>query len=344
MSAKILGEAEFGPEFGLRPNTPIKRWIINFIFNEGGLGDFVNYTAATVWVARNSPWVEGRLFVPKYLVPLLKDIHEEFGHWEVIPSELASERLEEGTSIIGPGIIVGGRNISPQYLNCMGAHPIDVAYSYYAHSSPAPPDLKLPMLDYPAQRLLPSVKRLRGQYAVIPTGAVSPARQVYGRHINPLIDHLRSRDITPVFLGKSSLMSNGQITTQFADDIDYSKGLDLRDQTGIKDAATIMQHALVTVGLDCGLLHLAALMKNSRLVFGYNVTSVAHREPRRDHGRHVNIHLTKQDLACAECQSTLKNIAVHKFDHCLYGDNKCVDLLFANGASRWIRAVDEVLK
>jgi ADP-heptose:LPS heptosyltransferase len=229
-----------------------------------------------------------------------------------------------------------------QLLTCMGAHPIDVAYGYFAGSAPAPDDCVLPILDYPIENLPEELKGKK--YAVIPVGNTAPARRTTGKHLNPIIRHLNSKGILPVFLGKTDLLCDGKASTTFAEDIDYKAGLDLRDKTDVKQAACIMQHAQVTVGLDCGLLHLAALMQDSKIIFGYNITSVEHRAPRRNHGTCINLSVSESELICIGCQSKLKNVPLHKFSHCLYEDNKCIDFLFKNNSERWTEAIDRIVQ
>lgn len=329
----------YGLREGMRSGTQVKRWVINFCFNQGGMGDFVNYSAATVFVARTQPWVEGRLFVPRYLKELMEHIHNDFENFEVFASEDASKFLEHGTSIICPELVLGGKKSDPQFLSCLGAHPFDVGFAYYSNVSPPPATEKLPVLDLARRaEIPPGVK-----YAVVTTGNQSPARRVTGKHLNPVIDHLKERDILPVFLGKSDLLMDGKTTTTFPDDIKWSAGLDLRDKTTVLAAAAIMQHAEMTLGLDNGLLHLAALMKDSKIIFGYNITTVAHREPRRDHGITMNLAVTEKDIACAQCQSKWRNFPEHKFDRCFYGDNACVNHLFRDDAIRWKDAIDMMI-
>ena len=341
MAIKALSPRSYGPEVGLRPNTKLNRWQVHFIFNSGGMGDFINYTAATTWLAKNAPWCEPNLFVPAYILPLMRYIHRDT-HWNVFPGEEFRAHFSDGDRIIGPDVLIRGNNVSPQFLTCTGAHPIDVGFAYYAGMTPAPVDGLLPTLNYKPSGL---PRELKGKaYVVIPTGNVHEVRATGGRHINPIIDHLKCRGILPVFLGKNDLLGNGIRTTRFPDDVNYGDGLDLRNKTTVLEAACILQHAVCTVGLDCGLLHLSALMKDSKLIFGYNITSVAHREPRRNHGCHINIALTEEDLKCSGCQSKIRMITGHQFDKCIYGDNLCVDLLFKNNSARWTAAIDQFLE
>jgi hypothetical protein len=339
---ETTGVQAAGPELGFRPGSEVPRYPVAYVMNDGGMGDFVNYAAATRWVAEQCPWIDGQLFVNNYLVPLMRDLHEEFTHWKVWPSEKIQDHLKDGVSLVGPSLRVDGRSVNPQLLTVLHAHPIDVAFGYFAGSTPAPEGVEMPRLNYERNKLLPKIKQLKGPYAVFTTGATTQSRTVLGRHLNPVIDYARSLGITPVFIGKTNFVGNGQNSVSFPGDIDYSVGLDMRNQTSVKDAACIMQHAAFTAGLDNGNLHLAALMQDSRVIFGYNITTVEHRAPRRTHGRTINLSVSKQELPCTGCQSRWHQFHTHQFDKCFYKDVKCVDLLFET--SKWTNAIDEILK
>lgn len=344
LSQQIVGQIKVGPEFGFRPKTKVNEWKVKLVMNSGGMGDFLNYSAATLWLAKNCPWVKAQLFAPQYICEVMRDIHKGFKQIKVTPSEHFNNYFKSGDHLIGANILIMGRNISPQFYNATGGHLMDVGFAYYC-SMTTPEGEVLPTLDYPMVSLDERFSMLDGlKYVVIPTGNVHQARAVHGKHVNPLIDAVLDRGLTPVFLGKRDMAGTGKSLTKFPDDIAYEKGIDLRDQTTVKEAATILQHAQATVGLDCGLLHLAAMMKGSRLVFGYNITTVEHREPRRNHGRHENVFLTTDELQCSACQSRYRQMAGHWFDKCLYGDSKCVDMLYDNGAERFVAALDRVLE
>lgn len=341
---ETIGEMPAGPALGFREGTTLKRYPVAYVFNDGGMGDYVNYAAATRWIAKNCPWIDGYLFLPNYLVPLMRDIHREFKHWQVWPAERIEQHLIEGISLVGPGLNVNGKSINPQLLTVVHAHPVDVGFSYFAGGAPAPEGVEMPILDYARERLLPKVKQIRGPYAVFTTGGTTQTRTLKGRHINPLIEYTKSLGITPVFIGKENHVGDGRNTVKFAGDINFDIGLDLRNATAVKDAAAIMQHAEFTLGLDNGNLHLAALMKDSRVIFGYNITSVAHRVPRRTHGRTINMSVPPEELSCSGCQSKWHQMHTQQFDKCFYGDVKCIDLLFKNDGEAWKRAIDEIIK
>lgn len=347
-----------GPELGYWPDTPLDSLVINFIFSDEGLGGFATWTAVTTWIARNCPQVYGRIFCLKPLVPLFQDIHAEFPDWEIYDVKNDHHRLENGTRMYGSCYQMGVNKADRQLLNPLGTHPIDVASGFFLGTAPAPPDAILPILDYPESRLHPKVKALgRYKYVVFPGGGTTPIRTLGGAELNPIIAHVKSLGLTPVFLGhKDGLGNKGNAT--LPTDIDTTDGLDLRHQTSIKEAAIIMQHAACTVGIDGGLLHIAALMKDSRVVFGYNITTVENRVPRRTHGRDYAVYIPiSPELPCSGCQTRWKHMTTHHFSHCYYEKGqggwleahperarKCMTMLFENGSERWIKAIDEVIK
>lgn len=332
-------------EHGFRDGTLTDIVKMNYVFNDEGMGGYINYAGVTTWLAKHQPFIHGRIWVEQFLVPLMRDIHAPFPNWRVHPSNEFQRLVEHGTPTIGPMLSIGGRPAKREFLTALGTHPFDVGFGYYASTCPAPSDAKLPVLDYPANRLPVKIKKaLDPGYVVFTSGGTTPIRTMRGEHLNPLVKYVKALGLVPVFLGKKDILGDGKVTTTYIDTTEYDAGIDMRDQTTVKDAACIMQHAKATVGIDGGLLHLAALMQDSRIVFGYNITSVEHRAPRRDHGKTVNVALTREELACTGCQSAWKNMFNHFYDKCFYKDEKCLELLFANDSEKFKRAIDEVLK
>lgn len=342
MFRTLMDPGVYGKEFGFRPNTKTSRFLVNFAFNEGGLGDYLNYAAATIWIAKNCPWVEGQIFVSEYLVPFMKLIHKDFPGWTIQPGEKAGDFLDPQTPIVGPELKMNGQNVNPQLVNATGSHLTDLGFAYYAGMMPAPKGAMLPKVNIPVSYLPEKIKKLEGKYIVIPSGTMVPSRYLTGKHLNPLIQHVKDLGMTPVLLGKTQVSDT--IAAHFADDIDYKAGLDLRDQTSIMEAAVIMQHAVATIGLDCGLLHLAACMDNSKVVFGYSLTAPEKRKPRRDWGKIVDVYLNSDELACSGCQDKWKVFIPHTFHLCYYKDNLCIDMLFENEGERFKKALTQLLE
>lgn len=322
-----------GEKEGFRDGTRMHQYVVNFAFNEGGLGDYINYSAALIWVHQNCPWIVGRLVVVRSFLPLFEHIFKVYGmDWELIPGEEAGELIRDRTPLIGPEINMNGTNVNPQLLNPIGAHLIDLGFAYYTNQCPAPKGITLPYLDFKDAKLPHKVRHMHGKYVVITTGAMTPSRFISGAHINPLLDYIIASGFTPVFLGKKQ--SGGQLKAVFADDIEYQKGLDLRDQTDLLTAAAIMAQSIAVVGIDNGLLHLAACT-DANVLFGYSIAGRDQREPRRSWGRTFNLALTSDDLSCANCQSHMKIMLSHTFHKCFYNDNKCIDILFIDKVEDW---------
>jgi len=69
---------------------------------------------------------------------------------------------------------------------------------------------------------------------------------------NQMCDHSNSKNITPVFLGKTS-MDKRDIKVD--ERMDFSKGVNFIDKTSLMDAAFIMKNSEMVIGVDNGLLH-----------------------------------------------------------------------------------------
>ena len=329
---------EYGPEFGFRPSTPLHPAPIFFLLNAGGMGDYINYAAALKWIAERAPWVHGTVFISPFLIEFLEYIFKPYPHWKIRSGDHI--KLESDICFMGPEIQMPTHLANHQLLNATGAHLMDLGFAYYANMNTAPADWTLPFAEFPENKVHAELRGQTGKYVVITPGAVTVARYVTGEHLNPIIRHVKSLGLLPVFLGKDEVSKF--VKPMFADDIAFDEGLDLRNKTTVCQAAAIMERAACVLGLDNGLLHLAACTK-ANVIFGYNITSVKHREPRRRWGRLINISLTDEELACSGCQSKMKLLVNHTFHRCLYSDSKCIDLLFADGAKRWCDAIDEML-
>lgn len=328
----------YGPGHFLREGTKLRHSTIKFLLNAGGMGDYVNYSAALLWAAQNLPWIHGQVYVSSFFCEFLEVILRDYPQWSV--HDGASIRIESDDCFIGPEIIMGDQNITRQLANATGAHLMDLGFQYYVNMQAAPPEVMLPRLPATLPYIDGAGAGLRpGKYVVFTPGAVVPSRATTGKHLNPLIDFCREHGLTPVFLGKDGFAQGMKVG--FADDINYSKGIDLRGKTTTLQAAAIMEHSFCVLGLDNGLLHLAATT-NASLLFGYNITTVEQRIPRRDWGRTFNLALSPQELACVGCQTHGKLILNHTYHQCLYGDTLCIDKLFASG--RYEGAILELLK
>ena len=115
-----------------------------------------------------------------------------------------------------------------------------------------------------------------------------------------------------------------------------------RDKTEIFQAAALIHKAKMIIGHDNGLLHLAGCT-DTPIVFGYNIASPEHREPRRKVGKVFNVVVTPEELVCSFCQSRTNFVIGYNFQQCFYGDLKCIDMLFEDNGARWKRQIDLAL-
>jgi hypothetical protein len=325
-----------GPDQGYREGTVIPAFPMNFTLADGGMGDYICWMAGLLWVADNCPFVEGRIFAPAFFIEFVRHAFRKHDRWKVFLAEKIHEHYEDNSLILGPGL-----NGHMQLLNAVGTHLLDLGFAYFCNMSPPPgPDYyHYPEFNFPATTI--PKKLTPGKYVCLTPGGTTVTRRVPGEAWNPIIDYCLSRDLTPVFLGKNSMTK--EHVAIFPGGTHYEKGLDLRDQTTTLEAAAIMQHAAATLGLDNGLLHLAACVP-SNIVFGYNIAAPSQRRPvRRLPGKIIDVLLTKEELSCIHCQTNMKQQNLINFRNCFYGDTKCLDLLFANGSKRWIDALNEIL-
>lgn len=335
---------DFYPEWGFRPRTPMYKMRMNFIFLNGGMGDYVAWAQAVRWLASEATWIVGTAVVPDYFVELMQHWLKPFPAWGVTTySTLRDLPKADETPFRGP------MALQSESLNATGAHLFTCGWVYFTNKEKAPPgwDHYAPLeQDFLNGVELPTeVAGLqKGRYAVITTGVTTNSRRVPGSAWNPIIDHVRSKGLTPVFLGKGTVVTGNpkNIHTEWSDEVNYGLGVDLRDKTTLMQAAAIMSRAAVVIGHDNGLLHLAGCT-GAPIVFGYNLASPEHREPLRKAGRTYNVTLTYAELACNHCQSRLNFMIGYNFRECFYKDLKCIDMLFENDGARWKTQIDRAL-
>lgn len=331
---------EYGPKNHWRPGTMIKPAPMHFFLNAGGLGDFICYTSAVLWIAEHIPWIHGRLYCGKYLMPMQELLFGRFPKWEI--RDGAKVPLDLSEAFTGPELVLNGQNVSHQLCNATGSNLVDLGFQYYANMQAAPPEVTYPHLPkFRPRDVHFLVRPYIGRYVVLTPGAVTPARTTTGKHLNGLARWLVSQGLVPVWLGKDNFAD--EVNSKFADDIDWSVGIDLRNQTDILQAAAIMEHALCVLGLDNGLLHLASCTE-ATVLFAYNIATVEHRRPRRTWGRLFDITVSPEELPCIGCQTHGKLMINHTYHKCYYGDTRCIDLLFEDDGWRFRTVIKQILE
>lgn len=320
-----------------RAGTEASRIPVRYIFSGGGLGDYICWIPALQWIAEQCPQVFGRIYAPAFFFEIAQHFFSGYEGWRTF---LIDEVNKETKSIaVGPDAF--GR---VQMVNALGSHLLDLGFAYYANLSPVPPAYnRYPDLTgLPDEGLPPALRDKQGKYVVFTLGGTTSSRTVPGALWNPLLAWVREQGLTPVLLGKEHLSPTHR--AHFPEGTDLTGVIDLREKTSLLEAACIMDRAAAVLGLDNGLLHLAACT-NARLLFAYNIVIPEHRSPRRSgRGRTVELSLTPEELRCSGCQSRMKALYTHDFKTCLYRDNLCIEMLFENGAARWKSALSALLE
>lgn len=319
-----------------RPNTITNLRRANFLLSKGGMGDFINYLSAIIWILKNTPQLILHIYTHKYFMSFVAFVLDDFNDkFEVKDIKDFQNR---------------DRKFYPTYdcpvypVNGTGAHLIDLGFQYFANLSPPPADGNyLPYPNYSpidiCQFNLPKKFAVLTPGASIHPGATTPLRSMPGSLLNTLSDHLNSIGVTPVYLGVTRVGEGRPIL--YGKDYDFSKGLNLINQTSIVEAAAIMYNAEMVIGIDNGLLHLAATT-DTPIIFGYTVASPQHRQPRRAKGLTINVYPDVRELGCTFCQSQIRFL--YTWDsarNCLYNDLKCLEIMARPKV--WIESINKIL-
>lgn len=295
-----------------RPGSKVDSYrTVNFVIHEGGIGDYIGYLSAIFYIASNHPQVIGHVYCPDHFKEIAENVLSSFIHWRVLSFTSLTEETIKKYPTYGP---------YNRPINITGAHMVDLGFMYYLNINPPPKDWNYyPKLNLEDLGFLP---RKDTPYAVLTPGATTENRTMPVRTMNEIAEYCEILGLTPVWLGKKKV-GKREIKYQ---DYDYHRGIDLRDQTTLIEAAQVIKQSKFIVGLDNGLLHLAA-MTETPIIFGYNIASPEHRMPRRKIGDIYNIYPDEEKLTCTFCQSKMRMMFNHNFNNCMYNDNRCLDYL-----------------
>jgi hypothetical protein len=147
-------------------------------------------------------------------------------------------------------------------------------------------------------------------------------RMWYAKDILDLAAWIRSKGLTPVFVGKTNMDLNLEKTslipkTSLPDDVS-EYGVDLRNKTTIVELASIMALAKAVCGVDSGPIHLAGTT-DVPIICGYPTVAAEHRIPVRKKGKTFAI---TPRIECANCESHWRT-SYHNFENCYFGHADC---------------------
>lgn len=312
---------------GFRRDDSLSPIRVNFLFSEGGLGDYICWTPALLYYKEHYPWVRGDVFVPEYFRELA-DLWLADSYWKIY------DRLEITKHKRFQGNLLYGMRGNP--VNALGEHLYDLGFYYMMNS-------KVP---FGHTRRLPEIKGnerditkfgLPNDYVVVTTGATQKTRELPASTINRVIAGIRARNLTPVFVGKKEMTPTHK--AEFQHDINWSAGIDLREKTSVLEVACVLANARAVLGLDNGLLHLASC-SSVPVIFGFTNVDPALRVPYRAEGRVTRYVLPSRSLECRFCTTYMRGIVGHRSGECRYNDLQCVKELTAE---KFLTELDNVL-
>lgn len=299
---------------------------VNFVIGNGGIGDYICYLSALEWIAKNHPQVLGRIYCGGFFMPIPENVFKKYPKWRVIERGKLTEELIKSRPTFAP---------HQEYPDRLGMHSVDLGFVYYADMNPPPADGNFyPKLDFTEMDLgAPS-----SPYAVMTPYSTGATRTMDPQAFNGIKDFLIRKGITPLFIGKKDVTDKRSVDLH--PDYDFSGGIDMRNQTTLLSAAGLMSRAKVVVGLDNGLLHLAA-MTEVPIVFGFTVSSPEHAKPRRKSGKVFSIYPNPEDLTCMFCQSRMRFVYNQDFRECPYQDLACIKVLA--DPEPWCEQIEQAL-
>lgn len=307
-----------------RPGSEVQSRKANFILSNGGIGDYIGYMSAIVWIAKNHPQIYGRLFCMPWFMPLAKNFLKNFPTWEVLHRKELTEADIKTKPTFAP---------YHQPISRIGADCVTLGYIYYLNMTPPPEDgqwyEKLDLSEVKLPEGLPE------KYVVMTPGASYLPRTMRAHTFNGIKDYLVEKGYTPVFLGNKNFRD---VPVNIEADYDFSGGIDLVGKTSLLEAAKVMANAKLVLGIDNGLLHLAGTT-DVPLLIGYTICSPQHSQPRRATGIILNIHADPKELSCLFCQGQMRMMFNHDFKDCLYKDNACTNM----SSQSWIGAIEKIL-
>lgn len=281
---------------------------MNFIFMQGGVGDHVGSLVPMKYIADNYPWIKILLWVPDYFLEFAKHSLRDYPKMGIFNysamKDWYNHKLPTKTTKWD------------QVISPMKIHTVDYAFLKLCDELPREEDRKFLQVDTNLiKQDLPNEP-----YVVITTGFTAEVREWPASEVNKVIDYLRFHGIAPLFLGQTRTQTGSKhiIEGTFKDEIHYEKGINLIDRTTLLQAAKIMSGAKAVLGVDNGLLHIAATTR-APIIAGFTTVTPMIRRP---YGieEQSRWHCITPDLSleCRFCQQNTNFILGHDYRNCLY--------------------------
>ena len=281
---------------------------VNFLFDEGGLGDNICRIIVISYLVKRYEHLRPFVWVPDYFLPLAKHF---LPNVNIRNFTMAKKQYNNK---------LPGRKTSNTAYNNMRTHMVDHAFHILANK-----DVDTQFKNYPKLCLetIDVIKfNLPNDYIVITAGYTAKVREFIPETINNIIKYCKIKGYDIVFLGNEITpngIKNDEIIGNFNTEIQFKQGLNLIGNTSLLEAGKIMGMAKVVIGLDNGLLHLAACT-DVPIVAAYTTVDPKYRLPYRYRKLGYKCYPIVPDssLVCKFCQSEWDFVFDHDFRTCYY--------------------------
>lgn len=243
---------------------------INFLLNTGGIGDNIAALPAMQYIRESYPWITPYLYVPDYFVPVVRNMIPDM----IVRPFSKGDKLFNGNWAARQTMLKGHDSLATHLVDynfhCLCNKQVDIKHKNY---------LKLNLNWIHTDKF-----KLPKDYVCIATGYTAPIRKFPGHTVNEIVKYLNDRNIGVVFLGSKQAYTGGavhDIVSNFPNEIDYTKGINLVDKTSLLEAGKIIAESKCLVAIDCGLMHIAGCT-DVPIVGGYTSVDPVMRFPYRN--------------------------------------------------------------
>jgi hypothetical protein len=306
----------------MRENLILRPIKLNVLFKKGGLGDTIARLPSVNYILDTSPHIEEvRLVVQDYATDYCSEVLKKYG------SRIKVFGLKDLDEVLSEKGIPGMMTDSNHHTT-LRSHLTDHAFHTIVDVQLKEEDVRYKNYLIPEDLECFKVDGLPEKYVVITTGFTAAVREWIPSSINKVVEYIiNTLKYEVVFLGKRQNFFWGEqgITEgTFRQEIDFSKGIDLRDSTTLLEASYILSKASAVVGVDNGLLHLAAASNPEvPIIAGFTSVDPEHRLPYRRDKKGYKCLTVVPKIACKFCQTKLHFLYNFDFRNCFYKDFKC---------------------
>ncbi len=308
---------------------PLPETHVNIAFNYGGLGDDIARLPALKYMLKTNPHAKVTLACPDYLIPIIEHFFiEQLAN--IVPFSRLTPEMKRLNWI----------QTKTEFFTPMHTHLVKHAFSYICDTVDVPIE-EMNYLRFRLEEIDVTRFTLPEKYVVITTGYTAIVRKLSASTVNEVSEYLVQKGITPVYLGAKETYRGGvaeKIEGKFDEEVDYSKGIDLRDKTTILEAAQIMSKARCVVGLDNGLLHVAGCT-SVPIVAAYTNALPSHRLPIRNSVLGYDCKVVTPP-GCHACQSTTNFLPDQDYRNCVWPQLACASKLTSD---LFLKQLEEIL-